>query len=178
MATWKAFQHVLLDRFSPLDEKRVPPSAPVAAIPSAASNMGSRMIELETAVESFKMSIGQIEQALAGFEGRVGNSIELVRKGQPGPTNRVAELETRPWSQKTPIAQIPAASSNATTSRAPFPSRRRGRVKVVETGTQSVTYLMYGDAPYFMLAASASWSDALLFEPDNVSVSSFVFYSL
>ncbi|KAG8881286.1 hypothetical protein FRB97_009699 [Tulasnella sp. 331] len=115
-ASWKGLRRALLNRFSPPDNKHVPPAAPAANIPSAATNASSRIVDIETAIDGFKASVGQLEEALArstaDFKQQIDATTEL-KEGQVDLRNRIAKLETHLKDQNE-IAQVSATLSNMT----------------------------------------------------------------
>ncbi|KAG8875802.1 hypothetical protein FRB98_007574 [Tulasnella sp. 332] len=115
-ASWKGLRRALLNRFSPPDNKHVPPAAPAANIPSAATNASSRIVDIETAIDGLKASVGQLEEALARSTADVKQQIDAtteLKEGQVDLRNRIAKLETHLKDQNE-IAQVSATLSNMT----------------------------------------------------------------
>ncbi|KAG8871058.1 hypothetical protein FRB98_001088, partial [Tulasnella sp. 332] len=136
-SSWKGIRHTLLARFGPPDGRHVPQAA---TIPNSPIGPGNYIASLEMTIKRLEMSIAQLEATSSTTTASLQRQVDICTKSV---TRMQADL----------------------TSRITHLGGRRGRIKVVEEGTNKRSYLTKGqrlDYPHF--ACTSKESESLMFE--------------
>ncbi|KAG8843021.1 hypothetical protein FRB96_004474, partial [Tulasnella sp. 330] len=159
IATWNGLRKGLLNRFGPPDGKHVPQAAPAATVPNAAPLLESRLANIDTTISDLQTSFSDLQTSVSDLQTSVSDLQTSVSRTEALSTTLAANLQLHIDSSDELIKKMQIALR----SHPVMLSGQKGRIKVVEDGTNKQSYLCErASIRHYELAPTQA--DALIFE--------------